>query len=122
MAQVTVSRNKSCVVVEIVAPSLMDTRELDTLAEDLYRLVDEQDSRRLLLDFGKVQFISSRAIGILANLHRATSRLKGGLLVLCNCSPNLMQLLKIVKFDKLIPIKATQEEALNHFERMKALA
>ena len=121
MAQVIVSRNKSCVVVEIVTPSLMDSRELDTLAEDLYRLVDEQDSRRLLLDFGKVQFISSRAIGILANLHRATARLKGGLLVLCNCSPNLMQLLKIVKFDKLIPIKATQEDAINHFERMKAL-
>ena len=122
MAQITVSRNKSCVVVEIVTPSLMDTVELDALGADLYRLVDEEDCRRLLVDFGKVQFISSQAIGILAKLHKKTAAMKGGLLVLCNLSPRLLELMKIVRFDKLIPMKASQEEALNHFERMKALA
>ena len=121
MAQVTVSRNKSCVVVEITTPSLMEPMELDALAADLYRLVDEQDGRRLLVDFGKVQYISSQAIGILAKLHKKTAALKGGLLVLCNLSPRLLELLKIVRFDKLIAIKASQEEAINHFERMKAL-
>jgi|tagenome__1003787_1003787.scaffolds.fasta_scaffold20611025_2 anti-sigma B factor antagonist len=121
MAQVTVSRSKSCVVVEIVTASLMDPLELDALGADLYRLVDEQDARRLLLDFGKVQYISSQAIGILAKLHKKTNALKGGLLVLCNLSPRLLELLKIMRFDKLMPIKASQEEALNHFERMKAL-
>jgi len=121
MAQVTVSRNKFCVVVEIATPSLMDTFELDALGADLERLVDEQDCRRLLLDFGKVQYISSQAIGLLAKLHKKTAALKGGLLVLCNLSPRLLELLKIVRFDKLIPIKGSQEDALNYFERMKAL-
>src|SRR4051794_2969316 len=91
MGQVTVSRSKSCVVVEIVTASLMDPLELDALGADLYRLVDEQDARRLLLDFGKVQYISSQAIGILAKLHKKTNALKGGLLVLCNLSPRLLE-------------------------------
>jgi anti-sigma B factor antagonist len=121
MAQVTVNRYKFCVVVEIVTPSLMDTVELDALGADLYRLVDEQDSRRLVLDFGQVQYISSQAIGILAKLHKKTAALKGGLLVLCNLSPRLLDLLKVMRFDRLIAIKATQVEAVNHFERMKAL-
>jgi anti-sigma B factor antagonist len=121
MARVTVNPYKSCVVIEIVTPSLLDTTELGALGADLYRLVDEQDHRRLVLDFGQVQYISSQAIGILANLHRKTAALKGGLLVLCNLSPRLLELLKIVKFDKLIAIKATQVEAIRHFERMKAL-
>ena len=121
MAQVTVNPYKSCVVVEIAASSLMDTPELTTLGNDLYRLVDEQDHRRLVLDFGQVQYISSQAIGILAQLHRKTAAAKGGLLILCNVSPRLLELLKIVKFDKLLTIKATQEDAIRHFERMKAL-
>ena len=121
MAQVTISPYKSCVVVEITTPSLMDPIELEALGDDLYRLVDEQDNRRLVLDFGQVQFISSQAIGILAKLHKKTAALKGGLLVLCNLSPRLLDLLKIVRFDRLIAIKPTQVEAINHFERMKAL-
>ena len=47
--------------------------------------------------------------------------LRGGLLVLCNLSPRLLELLKITKLDKLITIKATQQEAMRHFERMSAL-
>jgi anti-sigma B factor antagonist len=121
MALVTINEYKSCAVVEIVTPSLMDTAELGALGADLYRLVDEQDNRRLVLDFGQVQYISSQAIAILANLHRKTRALKGGLLVLCNLSPRLLELLKIVHFDRLIAIKATQVEAIKHFERMKAL-
>jgi anti-sigma B factor antagonist len=122
MAQVTVNPYKSCVVVEIVTKSLMDTTELAALSADLYRLVDEQDQRRLILDFGQVEFISSQAIGILANLHKKTATAKGGLLILCNLSPRMLELLKIVRFDKLLTIKATQVEALRHFERMEALA
>ena len=69
-----------------------------------------------------MKYISSQAIGILAELHRKTAALKGGLLVLCNLSPRLLELLRIVRFDKLITIKPTQAEAIKHFERMKALS
>jgi anti-sigma B factor antagonist len=121
MAQVTINPYKSCVVVEIVTPSLQDQAELAALGADLYRLVDEQDNRRLVVDFGQVKFISSQAIGILAQLHKKTAALKGGLLILCNLSPTMLGLLKIVRLDKVIAITPTQEEALRHFERMKAL-
>lgn len=121
MALVTVNPYKTCVVVEIVTRSLLDTAELGALGADLYRLVDEQDNRRLVLDFGQVEYISSQALGILAQLHKKTARLPGGLLILCNLSPRMLQLLKIVNFDRLITIKPTQVEAIHHFERMKAL-
>ena len=91
MSRVTVNAYKSCIVVEIVSTSLMDTTELEALGDDLCRLVDEQDHRKLVLDFGQVQYISSQAIGILAKLHRKTAALKGGLLILCNLSPRLLE-------------------------------
>jgi anti-anti-sigma factor len=121
MALVTINPYKSCVVVEIITSSLQDQIELAALGADLYRLVDEQDNRRLVVDFGQVKFISSQAIGILAQLHKKTAALKGGLLILCNLSPTMLGLLKIVRLDKLITIVPTQEEALRRFERMKAL-
>ena len=121
MARVTVNRHKSCVVAEIVTSSLLDTAALDALLAHLYRVVDEQDGRRLVLDFGQVHYISSQIAGILALLHRKTAALKGGLLVLCNLSPRLLELLIVLKFDKLLTIKPTRAAAIRHFERMKAL-
>jgi anti-sigma B factor antagonist len=122
MAQFTVNPYKECVVVEILTKSLMDQMQLEAIGADLYKLVDEQDQRRMILDFGKVEYISSQAIGILANLHKKTAALKGGLLIVCNLSQRMLDLLKIVRFDRLLTMKATQVEALRHFERMKALA
>ena len=44
---------------------LVVERGLEQVAQQLYRLIDEEDRRRLVLDFEKVQYLSSQAIGIL---------------------------------------------------------
>lgn len=121
MPRITVNNYKTCAVVEIVTPSLLDTAELDSLGADLFNLVDVEDRRRIAVDFGRVEFISSRAIGVLIQLHKKTAALRGGLLVVCNLSPRLLELLKITRLDKVLTIKPSQTEAMKHFERMSAL-
>ena len=121
MPRITVNNYKNCAVVEIVTPSLLDSVELDNLGNDLFNLVDVEDRRRIAVDFGRVEFISSRAIGVLIQLHKKTAALRGGLLVVCNLSPRLLELLKITKLDKVLTIKPSQTEAMKHFERMSAL-
>src|SRR5262245_57163019 len=48
-------------VIEFRNPSLMDPIELEQIGQSLYRLVDAEDRRRLVLDFEKVQYLSSQA-------------------------------------------------------------
>jgi anti-anti-sigma factor len=75
--------------------------------------VDEQDKRVLLLDFEKVLYLSSQAIGIILTLQKKLSALKGGRLILCGVGPRLMELVKITRLDRILTIKPSQHEVTN---------
>ena len=108
----TVSNIEKYTVIELRLPSLMDPIVLDDIAKELYRLVDEEDRRRLILDFEKVEYLPSMAIGIVINLNKKLAALKNSKLILCGVGPKLTELLKITKLDKILSIKPTQREAL----------
>ena len=102
-------------VVEFKSPSLMDPLELEAIGQQLYKLVDEQDKRKVILDFERVQYLSSQAIGIILTLNKKLTTLGNSKLVLCGVGPKLMELLKITRLDRLLTIKPTQKEALKAF-------
>jgi anti-sigma B factor antagonist len=108
----TVAQIENFTVVEFITNSLMNPVELEEISNSLYKLVDEQDRRRIILDFEKVQYLSSQAIGIVMALRKKLSAVKGSRLILCSVGPTLMQLLKITGLDRLLMIKPTQREAL----------
>jgi anti-sigma B factor antagonist len=102
-------------VVEFNNPSLMDPLELEAIGQQLYKLVDEQDKRKIVLDFEKVQYLSSQAIGIILTMNKKLGGLTNSKLILCGIGPRLMELLKITRLDRLLTIKATQKEAVRVF-------
>ena len=100
-------------VIEFVTPSLMDPVVLENAAQALYKIVDEEDKRKIVMDFERVQYLSSQAIGIVLAMHKKLSQLKHSSFVLCGVGPTLMQLLKITRLDKVLKIKPSQKEAVN---------
>ena len=108
----TVQKIEKYTVIEFKTPSLMNPSELEQIATDLYRLVDEEDRRYILLDFEKVKYLSSQAIGIVLTLHKKLSQLKKTSFVLCGVGPSLMQLLKITRLDRVLKIKDSQKEGV----------
>lgn len=108
----TVQKVEKYSVVEFRTNSLMNPSELEQIATDLYRLVDEEDRRYLILDFEKVKYLSSQAIGIVLTLHKKLSQLKNTSFVLCGVGPPLMQLLKITRLDRVLTVKPSQREAV----------
>lgn len=99
-------------VIEFTSPSLMDPIELEQIAQELYKLVDEQDRRRVILDFEKVQYLSSQAIGILLALQKKLAALRKSSLILCGVGARLMELLRITRLDRVLTIKPSQKEAI----------
>ena len=108
----TVQQIEKFTVVEFNNPSLMDPLELEAVGQQLYKLVDEQDKRKIVLDFEKVQYLSSQAIGIILTMNKKLSGLTNSKLVLCGIGPRLMELLKITRLDRLLTIKPSQKEAV----------
>ncbi len=99
-------------VIEFRTASLMDPLVLEKTGAALYRLVDEEDRRLIIMDFSQVQYISSQAIGIVLTMNKKLSALKKSKFVLCGVGEKLMQLIKITRLDRLLTIKPTQEEAV----------
>ena len=93
----------------------MDSVQLEEIAKSLYRLVDEEDQRRIVMDFEKVTYLSSQAIGIVLQMNKKLSALKNSKLVLCGVGARLMELIKITRLDKILTIKPSQKEAVKVF-------
>ena len=105
-------QDRGYTVVEFLTDSLMNPLELEGIGQSLYRLVDEQKRHKLLVDFSKVKYLSSQAVGIVLTLNKKLAQSPDSSLILCGVGPQLLQLLKITRLDKILTIKPTQAEAL----------
>lgn len=108
----TIQPIKKFTVVEFRTPSLMDPLELQAIGDALYHLIDAQDKRLIILDFSKVEFLSSQAIGILLTMNKKLNALPNSKLILCGVGARLAELLRITRLDKLLTIKPSQKEAI----------
>lgn len=108
----SVKQDRGFTVVEFQTESLMSPLELERIGHGLYQLVDEKNHHRVVLDFSRVKFLSSQAIGVILTLNKKLSSVKDGSLALIGVGPQLLQLLKITRLDKILTIKPTLAEAL----------
>lgn len=92
--------------------NVLDAVQIQRMSEELYRLVDEQDRRQVVLDFGKVRVLSSQAIGMLLNLRKKSQAIKGEV-ILCGIRPDLHKVFRITQIDKLFRFFGTERDALS---------
>lgn len=86
---------------------------LDKLDVALLQAIENPTCRHLIIDLGMVKNVPSRFLGTLAMLHEQMKK-RGGSLRLCQLDKQLMELMKITRFDKLLTIYATREQALQN--------
>ena len=108
----TVTQIEKYTVVEFRTASLMDQLQLEEIGKSIYKLIDEEDHRKIILDFEKVEYLSSQAIGIVLTVNKKLSALSRSRLILCGVNDRLMQLIKITRLDKVLIIKPSQREAV----------
>ncbi len=98
-------------IVDFQEARLLEAQQLEAIGRELYRLVDEMDRKKLVLDFAKVQFLASAAIGMLMNLHKKSTAIKGTF-VICSLRRELMKVFEIMKLTKVFQFAADEGEAL----------
>ena len=105
---------KDATVVNFGTSTILDTQLIDRMAKELYKLVDDFNRRKLVLDFGEVRFLSSSALGMLLNLRKKATSVKGQV-VICSMRDDLRKVFKITRIDKLFDFYDSEEKALNAF-------
>jgi anti-sigma B factor antagonist len=110
-AGLVITKVGQAIVVSLEKPRILDPMEIDPMGQELYALVDQRKSRNIILDFSKVQYLSSQILGVLMMLNKKSAGIKGRLL-LCGLSNDLRNLFKIVSLDKVLQIVPNRQTAL----------
>jgi anti-sigma B factor antagonist len=95
---------------------ILDEAKLDQVARDLQEVLNRTTEDRVILNFQKVQFMSSSMLGKLVAVHKRCKEFKVKL-KLCSISPDIRQVFKITKLDKLFEIEADEAAARKAFHR-----
>ena len=101
-------------VVNFVDKKILDEQNIQIIGEQLFSLVDEEGLRKIVLNFGNVEYLSSAALGKLITLNKKLQAAQGRL-VLCNIHPQIYEVFEITKLDKFFDIQKEEQAALQSF-------
>src|SRR5580658_6987454 len=96
-------------VVSFTDKKILDEQNIQVIGDQLFSLVDELGRKKLLLNFGNVEYMSSAALGKLITLNKKVQGASGKL-VLCNIDANIREVFEITRLDKLFVIKGDEQE------------
>jgi anti-sigma B factor antagonist len=80
-------------IVNFLDKRILDEQSVQAIGEQLFSLVDELGRKKLLLNFGNVEYLSSPVLGIIATLNKKV-KAAGGRLIACNLDAQIDELLK----------------------------
>jgi len=98
-------------VVNFTDKKILDEQNIQLIGEQLFRLVDELGRRKLLLNFGNVEYLSSAALGKFITLNKKVNA-SGGRLILCNIDPQIYEVFEITKLNKLFHIVKDEQTGM----------
>lgn len=112
--RLTVSENGVVTVVRFIDKKILDESNIQEMGEELFRLVEKENRKLMLLNFANVEFLSSAALGKLITLDKKV-KAHGGRLKLSNIRPEIREVFTITRLDKLLDIKENETDALAAF-------
>ena len=101
-------------VIAFLDRQITDEDLIDSICQQVFHLVDGEGRRKLVLDFGNVEHVSSAFLGFLTSLHRKMRELSGRVSI-CNLTPDIYKIFEITNLNRIFHIFNDQESALSLF-------
>jgi anti-sigma B factor antagonist len=98
-------------VVEFEDRKILEEHVINQIGERLSEIIEDEGSAKLLLDFRNVEHLSSAALGMLITLNKRLGE-RQGRLVLANIHPQIYEVFKITRLNKLFNIQSSTEDAI----------
>jgi len=111
MAAITTQQNGDVLVVGFTDSKILDSQRIEQVGKELQETVAQAADKKLLLNFRGVSFMSSAMITKLVMLNKKC-KAQDVQLKFCEVSPNVMEVFKITKLNKLFDIQSDEEKAV----------
>ena len=101
-------------VVQFTAPRIRGEGPCETTGTQLYGLVDDGGHRQIVLDLAGVERLDSAMVARFVRLHKKV-KAAGGRLALCNLSPDLLKIFRVLQLHRLLHLCGDEEDAVRSF-------
>lgn len=101
-------------LVTFTSRSILDPQAATVIGRQLKVLVQDQGSKRVILDFGNVERLTTLVVGQVAALHQ-TIKAAGGRLAVCGIQADVFGIFQILRLHKILHIYKDEQEALQSF-------
>jgi anti-sigma B factor antagonist len=100
--------------IQFQTPRILDENQLEEVTREVLAELDKSSEEKVILDFAPVQFMSSSMLGKLVMIHKKCKEFKVKL-KLSGISPQIREVFKISRLDKLFDIETDQAAARKAF-------
>lgn len=100
--------------IQFQTPRILDETQLEQVTREVLQQLDKTTEEKVILDFTPVQFMSSSMLGKLVMIHKKCKEFKVKL-KLSGIAPEIREVFKISRLDKLFDIEADQTAARKAF-------
>jgi anti-sigma B factor antagonist len=107
----TVEKIGDVALVRFMTSRVLDQSNVNQLGQELDELIDKYYLVKMVLNFERIHYMSSAVMGKLVNLKRKIDKERGDLRLAC-IDPNIMEIFKIMRFNKIFNIYDTEEQAI----------
>jgi len=116
MAGLAVQHLGEITVVEFTDSRLVDQAQLERMGTRLCELIGSLEVVKVLIDFERVEWMSSAALGILIEAHNTAER-RGGKLHLANLDPQLTKMFKMTGLHRVLNLHKTTKKAMDQLQK-----
>ena len=116
MASLNSQELDDVLVVSFTDAKILDEARIQQIGKELMDLAATAANKKMVLDFQGVQFMSSAMIGKLVLLNKK-SKADQIQLRLCQISPNVLEVFKITRLNKVFTIESDLQSAVKSFDK-----
>ena len=109
--RIAVEYARNATIVTFTDEKILEEQDIGALQDSIMAVIESASGgMNLILDFSKVQFLSSAMLGLLIRISKRVYQ-RDGQLRLCNISPKIYEIFKITRLTKIFDIYPDVESA-----------
>lgn len=98
-------------IIAFARTDMTDAALIKLTGEEIGRIVSALQQPKVVVDFGRVERLSSATLGMLVAVHKTIGK-QGGQLRLANVDAKLFDIFKITKLDRVLTICKSTDDAV----------
>ncbi len=109
-----VVEDKELTIVSFLDVAILDETSIKESGDELENLVKSKKDMKLIINFANVDYLSSAVLGRLVKVYKLAKQ-QNGKMKLCCIKPNILQVFKITKLDKMFEILEDEDKAIKSY-------